>query len=101
MIYIKELSHEEIITLEEMHKNHRLYLTRKRAHAILLSWQGYSVPMICSIYDVCRQTVSSWFSKWQKKGLCGLVDRPGRGCPCIVTEEQKIEIIQRGYKGLS
>ncbi len=98
MIYIKELTHEEIITLEEMHKNHPLYLTRNRAHAVLLSWQGYSIPMICSIYDVCRQTVSTWFSKWQEKGLCGLVDRPGRGRRCITTEVQNIEIIKRVEK---
>ena len=38
MIYIEALNHEEIITLEEMHKYHPLYLTRNRAHAILLSW---------------------------------------------------------------
>ena len=98
MIYIKELSHEEIVTLEEMHKNHPLHLTRKRAHAILLSWQGYSVPMICSIYDVCRQTVSSWFSKWSKLGLCGLIDRSGRGRPPVLDDQQKSDIIKRVEK---
>lgn len=94
MLYIKQLTAEEIITLEEMHKNHPLYLSRNRAHCLLLSYGGYSVPMICAIYNVCRQTVSTWFSKWDTQGICGLIDLPGRGRPCILTEEQKIIVLK-------
>ena len=78
-----------------MHKNHPRHLTRNRAHSILLSYNGYSVPEICAIYNVCRQTVSSCFHKWEARGLCGLVDRPGRGRLCILTEEQQIEVIKK------
>ncbi len=95
MIYVKKLTFEVKVTLEQMHKNHPLPLTRNRAHAILLSDQGYSVPMICDIYDVCRQTVSTWFRNWKDQGLCGLVDLPGRGRSCPLTEEDKIEIVKR------
>ncbi len=62
MIYIQELTEEEISTLNDMHIKHPLHLTRKRAHAILLSYQGASIPMIRFVYPVCRQTVSTWFS---------------------------------------
>ena len=34
MLYIKRLTEEEIVTLEEMHKNHPRHLTRNRAHRI-------------------------------------------------------------------
>jgi transposase len=95
MLFIGQLAPEEVITLEEMHKNHPRHLTRKRAHSLLLSHQGYSVPMICSINDVCRQTVSTLFHKWETQGLCGLVDRPGRGRPCILTEEQSVTVIKQ------
>jgi transposase len=94
MLYIKLLTLEEIITLEEMHKNHPLHLSRYRAHSILLSYHGYSIPMICSIYSVCRQTVSTWFTKWNTQGICGLIDLPGRGRPCVLTEEQKIIVLK-------
>ena len=77
MLYIKLLTLEEIITLEEMYKNHPLHLSRYRAHSLLLSYRGYSIPMICSIYSVCRQTVSTWFTKWNTQGICGLIDLPG------------------------
>ena len=97
MLYIKKLTQEEIMTLNEMHKNHPLHLSRKRAHALLLSYKGYSVPMICFTYSVCRQTVSTWFHKWKKEGLCGLIDRSGRGRNCL-TDTQKKEVIKQVEK---
>lgn len=98
MIYVKQLTTEEIITLDEMHKNHPLHLSRRRAHSILLSHQGISVPMICSTYAVCRQTVSTWFSKWEKLGICGLVDNSGRGRPSILSDSQKSDLIKQVEK---
>jgi len=89
VIYINQLTTEEIITLNEMHKNHPLHLSRKRAHSLLLSHQGMSVPMICSTYLVCRQTVSTWFTKWETLGICGLVDNSGRGRPSLLSDKQK------------
>ncbi len=94
MLYIKQLSLEEVIALEEMHINHPSHLSRHRAHSILLSYRGYSVPVICSIYNVCRQTVSTWFSKWDAQNISGLVDLPGRGRPCTLTEEQKAIVLK-------
>jgi transposase len=89
VIYINQLTTEEIITLNEMHKNHPLHLSRKRAHSLLLSHQGMPVPMICSTYLVCRQTVSTWFTKWETLGICGLVDNSGRGRPSLLSDKQK------------
>jgi len=94
MLYIKQLTSEEILTLEEMHKNHPSHLSRNRAHSLLLSYRGHSVPVICSIYNVCRQTVSTWFFKWDTQGIVGLVDRPGRGRPCTLSEAQKTIALQ-------
>lgn len=98
MIYVKELTHEEVFTLQEMHKKHPLYLSRRRAHAILLSFQGQSVPMICSTYDVCRQTVSTWFTHWEELGIRGLIDRPGRGRSSLLTDKQRVGIIKKVEK---
>ncbi len=95
MIYVKQLTTEEIITLVEMHKNHPLHLSRRRAHSILLSHQGMSVPLICTTYAVCRQTVSTWFSKWEKLGVCGLIDNSGRGRPALLNDNQKSDVIKR------
>lgn len=93
--YIQKLTDEEKLTLEEMHKRHLLHLPRKRAHAILLSHSGYSIPSICGIYGVCRQTVATWFFRWKTCGLCGLLDRPGRGRPRILSSAQNDEVIEK------
>lgn len=98
MIYIQQLTAEEIITLNEMHKKHPFHLSRRRAHAVLLSYQGISVPMICSIYPVCRQTVSTWFSKWNECGVCGLVDSSGRGRPPLLDDKQIGDLVKRVEK---
>ena len=98
VLYIKHLLPEEITALNVMHKNHPLHLSRSRAHAILLSFKEHSVPMICSIYNVCRQTVSTWFSNWEKNGIDGLVDCQGRGRRGILTEKQQISLVQRVEK---
>jgi transposase len=81
-----------------MYKKHPLHLSRRRAHAVLLSYQGISVPVICSIYTVCRQTVSTWFSKWNEFGICGLVDSSGRGRPPRLDDQQKSEVVKRVEK---
>jgi len=98
VIYVNPLTTEEIITLNEMHKKHPLHLSRRRAHSILLSNQGVSVPMICSTYAVCRQTVSTWFSKWESLGVCGLVDNSGRGRSAILSDGKKKDLIKQVEK---
>ncbi len=98
VLYIKHLLPEEIIALSEMHKNHPIHSSRRRAHAILLSDQEHSVPMICSIYNVCRQTVSTWFSNWEKNGIDGLVDCQGRGRRSILTEKQQRNLVLKVKK---
>jgi transposase len=54
--------------------------------------------VICSIYPVCRQTVSTWYSKWNEFGICGLVDSSGRGRPAHLDDKQKSDVIKRVKK---
>ncbi len=95
MTIYQQLSDEEKHTLEEMHENHPLHLPRKRAHAILLSNQAFSMALIGDICRVCRQTVAAWFSQWENQGICGLFDRPGRGRKSKLTLAQQAEIIEK------
>ena len=94
IIFVKDLSNAEMVTLEEMHKGHPLHLTRMRSQSILLSNKGDSIPILCETYGVCRQTVSTWISKWELNGLCGLVDRPGRGRKSLIDEDETKEIVK-------
>ena len=64
---VNPLTEAERVTLQEMHKRHPLSWTRHRAHAILLSGEGYRVVKIAQIYGVCRQTVASWLKAFATK----------------------------------
>ena len=53
MLAVNSLPPEEILTLEEMHKNHPCHAPRIRAHAILLSDNGFKLAKIASIFNIC------------------------------------------------
>ena len=63
-----------------------------RAHSLLLSHQGYSIPHIARFYQVDRRSVSTWMDRWQTRGLVGLYDQPSSGRPPLLNaaEQQKI-----------
>lgn len=93
MVSVDTLCKAELVTLESMRKNHPSQATRVRAHAIVLSNRGYSIQEIADVTAVCRQTVSSWISRWETKGLIELIDKPRSGRPRVLSEAQEQGII--------
>ena len=93
MKYVNRLCDAEIETLRDMHRYHPSSSTRIRAHSLLLSNQGTSIPTIARMYQVDRRTVSSWIDRWHAHGLVGLYQQPGAGRPPILTaqEESKVQ----------
>jgi transposase len=90
--YIK-LNPEEILTLQEGHKNHPCYQVRNRCQCLLLSHQGKEVKELATIFSVIPLTIYSWFYRWEEKGLVGLLNEKGRGRKPILlqTESEKIK----------
>ena len=84
MLAVNPLPPEEILTLEEMHKNHPCHAPRIRAHAILLSNNGFKLAKIASIFNICRQTAAAWLHAWKDGGICALFDKPRSGRPPIL-----------------
>jgi transposase len=72
--YVAPLSEAELITLRQIHENHPSRRVRMRGLALVLSHDGYRIGQIADIFDVRRQTISSWIESWEKKGLPGLYD---------------------------
>ena len=81
MLRVNKLTEEEKITLEQMKKNHPGNFPRMRAHAILLSNIGFEVQELAKIFNACRQTIATWLRAWEKKGICGLLDKHRSGRP--------------------
>jgi len=66
---------------------------RTRAHSLLLSAEGMTIKEITKIYQVDRDTVSTWIRKWERDGPASLHDQPRSGRPPKLTlEEQTLAI---------
>jgi transposase len=89
MKYVAPLTEIEIQTLHEMHSYHPTRRARMRAHSILFSHQGYSIPQIARLYEVDRRSVSIWLDRWQQAGLVGLYDEPHTGRPPRLSEAEQ------------
>lgn len=74
-----------------------------RAHAVLLSDTGFKLSEIAAIFNVCRQTASTWLHSWDEQGLCGLFDKPRSGRPCKLSAENErktLELIAESPRSL-
>ena len=52
-----------------------------RAHMVLLSDRGYSVPQIAAIHACGYDVVRTWLHRYQQEGVAGLEDEPRSGRP--------------------
>ena len=71
--------------------NHRIGI---RCHALLLSSEGYRIPELSKIFGVKKDTIRSWFDRWESSGLEGLSDKPKPGRPPKLSTSNK-ELVAR------
>jgi len=79
--FVSALDPEQMSPLKQLMAADPCRRVRNRAHCILLSSQGSSIDEIAQIYQVHRNTVSSWIDQWQACGAQGLRDQPRSGNP--------------------
>lgn len=98
------LSEEEDRTLSELRLAQTVpQRTRDRAHMLRLNAQGWTVPAIADIFECHEHTVRATLKRWEKDGLGGLWETPGRGSKRRWQEadmqhlEQCLEVDQRTY----
>ena len=82
-----KLSESEQITLQEGKKNGTAQAFRQRCHCLLLSAEGYAVKELALIFQVGEMCVYGWLKRWEKSGIVGLRDKPGRGRRAILQAE--------------
>src|SRR5215475_7228279 len=100
MKYVAPLRDDEIQTLHDMHRYHPARRARMRAHGLLLSHQGFSIPDIARFYHVDRRSVSTWIDLWQTRGLVGLSDKPGSGRRPLLNDEEQQKVHDYLHHGL-
>jgi transposase len=52
-----------------------------RAHMVLLSDRGFTVPQIAAIHDCGQDVVRIWLHRYEQHGVAGLEDEPRSGRP--------------------
>ena len=91
---IESLTQEEKKTLEEAYRNSPKAHFRNRCHSILLSFENYTVSEITRLYNVRTRTIYTWFNRWNKQGIMGLMIFKGRGIKAKLDSLSQDEIIQ-------
>jgi len=81
MKFVTKLSGREKISLYELMRTSDNFKVRQRAHAILLSAKEIRIDLLADIFEVDRDTVSEWISRWETNGIEGLSDAPRSGRP--------------------
>ena len=96
--FIKTLSDQDYHKLVENYQTSKNFRVRSRAHAILLSYQKYSIDEIAAICGVHRTAVSRWLDWWNELGLEGLADGQKSGRPPILTLLEQEKAVEIGLK---
>ena len=74
------LTPEEDLTLRELRLAQTVpQRTRDRAHILRLNAQGWNTPAISAMFECHQHTIRSTIRRWEKQGLVGLWEAPGRG----------------------
>jgi transposase len=94
MRFIPDLSQETLSLLDRIYKHSQYYQVRRRAHCLILSHKGYTIPQLQTIFQVNRVTIYAWFNAWESQSLCGLYDKKGRGRPPKLNSDQQEQIRQ-------
>ncbi len=90
--FIEGLSPETRRMLHRIYQHSRHHQVRQRAHCIRLSFDGFSVSQLMSIFEVTRKTIYTWLDAWDTERLAGLYDRPGRGRKQTFSDAEKAQI---------
>ena len=86
------LSNEELLTLEQVIKNHEELRVRERARIIRLLHKGQKQLEVAELLAISVGQVYWWHKRWREEGLVGLSDKPRPGRPTIGTKEVRAQI---------
>jgi transposase len=79
--FVSALTAAQQNQLEQLAAEDPVRRVRMRAHSLLLSAEGLSIDEIARVYQVHRNSVSSWIDHWHQQGMAGLSDKPRCGGP--------------------
>lgn len=84
---IVQLSEAQRKELEKGYRSGRGHAFRQRCQMILLKSENRSSVEVAGIMGCCEVVVNSWQKRFEQEGVEGLVTRPGRGRPPILSQQ--------------
>ncbi len=91
VIPLNEEEQENLRYLKDFGETRRI---RQRAHAILLSDKGKTIVEIGEVFDVDRDTVTSWINRWEASGFMGLADEARSGAPPLLDASEQEKVLE-------
>lgn len=86
MIYARQPTDDERQELRHMMRQ-AVGRVSQRAHMVLLSAAGHTVPALAALFQCSHASVRFWISRFNADGPAGLYDAPRSGRPPKVTTE--------------
>lgn len=90
---ISEQQREELVTMHRSLKLQKRYVDR--ANVILLSSEGKTIDQIVDFTKLSRRAVNKWRQRFKTFGMEGLTDAARPGKRPVITQEQKLLVIQK------
>ena len=93
MRFVAPLDDQTKTQLRDLVKNHPVSQVRHRAHAILLSAQGYPINRLAEIFFVDRETITNWLNRFDHDGIDGLENKPRPGRPPSIDRADEAKVL--------
>jgi len=93
MRFVAPLDPETKAQLQDLMKTHPVSQVRHRAHALLLSDQGFPINHLAEIFFVDRETITHWLNRWDQDGLDALENKPRPGRPRSIDEARETKVL--------
>jgi transposase len=90
---VNEQQREELVTMQRSLKLQKRYVDR--AKVIILSSEGMTIDQIIEQTRLSRRAVNKWRQRFKSTGIAGLKDAPRPGKRPVITQEQKLLVIQK------
>jgi transposase len=90
-----KLTDEQRKELEKGYRHGKSHAFRVRCQMVLLKSEGRKSIEIASFLGFCQQAVNNWLNRYKAEGINGLLVRPGRGRPSILSKEEDFETVKK------
>jgi putative transposase len=90
---VNEQQREELVTMQRSLKLQKRYVDR--AKVIMLSSEGMTIDQIMEQTRMSRRAVNKWRQRFKSSGIAGLKDAHRPGKRPVITQEQKLLVIQK------